>query len=513
MSSFERTVTTGLSLREELEAAIEDRTLDVVGRRRHDGVVRRRGWLVRRMLLLADVVGLLLAMIAAEALVASNGETTRLGAPTFMATFVVTLPCWILAAKLYGLYDHDEERTDHTTADDIAGVFHLVTVGTWMVALAAYLTALPNPPIRQLAVFWAAAIVFVTAARTGARTISRTQSAYLQNTIIVGAGQVGQLVARKLLQHPEYGINLVGFVDADPTERRSDLGHLTVLGSPDELEGFVRLLDVERVIVAFSNESNEQTLDLIRSLKDFNVQIDVVPRLFEVIGPSVGIHTVEGLPLLGLPPVRISRSSRLVKRAVDIVGALIGVVAAAPLLAFIAVRIKLGSEGPVLFRQERLGMNMQPFTALKFRTMRVDANTTPHAEYVETIARPAVGPPPNGTYKLDQGDAMTSFGRWLRRNSLDELPQLVNVLRGEMSLVGPRPCLTYETDHFADHHFERFLVPAGLTGLWQVTARSKVTFLEALEMDVTYVRSWSLALDARILIRTPLQVLRRMGAA
>jgi lipopolysaccharide/colanic/teichoic acid biosynthesis glycosyltransferase len=155
---------------------------------------------------------------------------------------------------------------------------------------------------------------------------------------------------------------------------------------------------------------------------------------------------------------------------------------------------------------------MREFTALKFRTMKPDVDTKVHEEYIRATAGSGAVAQAGGLYKLDRHDAVTPIGRWLRRTSLDELPQLVNVLRGDMSLVGPRPCIPYETEYFAPHHFERFLVPAGLTGLWQVTARSRSTFGEALEMDVAYVRSWSLWLDLQLLLRTPLQLIRLRGA-
>src|SRR5438093_7589332 len=164
-------------------------------------------------------------------------------------------------------------------------------------------------------VVWALAIVLILAARSLARWYCRRSTAYIQNTIIVGAGDVGQLVARKLLKHPEYGINLVGFLDANPKERREDLEHLTLLGTPERLPAVVRLLDIERVIVAFSGDSHEQTLDLIRSMKDLEVQVDIVPRFFELVGPGVGIHTIEGLPLIGLAPPHLSPSSRFLKRS------------------------------------------------------------------------------------------------------------------------------------------------------------------------------------------------------
>jgi exopolysaccharide biosynthesis polyprenyl glycosylphosphotransferase len=324
----------------------------------------------------------------------------------------------------------------------------------------------------------------------------------------VGAGTVGQLIARKFLQHPEYGIRLLGFVDGDPRKLRQEVQHVPVLGALDSLPEIVRRDGVERIVVAFAREPNTQTLDAVRSLRDLDVQIDIVPRLFEVIAPSVGIHTVEGLPLVGLPPIKLSRSSQLIKRGVDVVGASAGLILTAPLFALIALLIKRDSAGPIFFRQERIGFNMEPFPVLKFRTMRIGSDDQAHREYIKATMTASAVPQANGIYKLDSGSVVTPFGRWLRKTSLDELPQLINVLRGEMSLVGPRPCIAYETEHFAPHHFERFLARPGLTGLWQVTARAHSTFGEALDMDVAYVRGWSLWLDITLLLRTPMQLLR-----
>jgi lipopolysaccharide/colanic/teichoic acid biosynthesis glycosyltransferase len=185
----------------------------------------------------------------------------------------------------------------------------------------------------------------------------------------------------------------------------------------------------------------------------------------------------------------------------------------APLMALIALCIRVDSAGPILFRQRRLGYEMRPFTVLKFRTMRVDTDDTEHRRYIERTLSHEASPNTNGLYKLDRSDAVTRAGRILRKTSLDELPQLFNILRGDMSLVGPRPCLDYETEGFAEHHFDRFLVPPGLTGLWQVTARSRSTFGEALDMDVAYVRGWSLSLDLQLLLKTPFSLVRMRAAA
>ena len=493
MSTYENRVQLQRSLFG-VDTQVDERTLEILDHRRRTAVVKGRGWLLRRMLLIADALGLACAFTAAEILF----ENGTFGPWQEYLVFAGSLPLWILAAKFFGLYDRDEERTDHSTADDLIRVFLLVTVGSFLFTRVDLFTDVIDPDLSKLTFFWAVAISLVTAGRIAARTACRRSISYLQNTVIVGAGEIGQLVARKILQHPEYGLNVVGFVDDQPKERRPDINGLASLGSIDRLPELVRLLDIDRVIVAFSNDAPEEVLMLLRPLRD-TVQIDIVPRLFELVGPKVDMHTVEGLPLVGLPPVRLSRSSRAIKRTVDLVTAGLTLVVLAPLFAFVALRIKRDSPGPVFFRQERLGLNMKPFTVLKFRTMRVETSADAHREFMRGAMDPGASPQASGLYKLEQDDAVTKVGGWLRRTSLDELPQLINVLRGEMSLVGPRPCLAYEVEGFAPHHFDRFLVPPGITGLWQVTARARSTFREALDMDVAYARGWSLGLDLQLL--------------
>jgi lipopolysaccharide/colanic/teichoic acid biosynthesis glycosyltransferase len=243
--------------------------------------------------------------------------------------------------------------------------------------------------------------------------------------------------------------------------------------------------------------------------------VDVTNRVVEV-SFETGAERRRSSPIeryasLEAPPdlTGISSSSLRLKRIVDVLVASVVLCIVSPLLAYVAWRIRRDSPGPILFRQARLGRDMHEFTILKFRTMATDADGEQHREYIRDSMLGTVNASASGLFKLERDEVITSFGRWLRRTSIDELPQLVNVLRGEMSLVGPRPCLPYEAEHFEPHHFERFLVPAGMTGLWQVTMRARATFLEALELDVAYVRRFSLLLDLRILLATPLQVLRQ----
>lgn len=469
----------------------------------------RRGWLVRRMLLAADLVGLSAAFALIEFAFGWTLLTGDVGIDVEAAVFVACLPAWAVAAKLYGLYDRDEERASHSTVDEIVSVFHLITVGVWLFYATSWMVGLANPSQKKLAAFWAVAFAFVITSRSVARALARRRPSYVQNAVIVGAGEVGQLIGRKILQHPEYRINLVGFVDAAPRERRRDLRDLPVLGGTEEMEELLRHGGIDRVIVAFSQDGHEEMLEVVRAIRQHDVQIDLVPRLFEAVGAKVAVHTVEGLPLLVLPATRISRSSRLVKRSLDVIGAACLLFFVAPVMLVIALLVRRDSPGPVFFRQTRVGMDLKEFTVLKFRTMRQGTDEAPHREYVRQIRAANALPGPNNLYKLERQDSITNVGRWLRKTSLDELPQLINVLRGDMSLVGPRPVIPYELELFEPHHYERFLVPAGLTGLWQVEARAHSTFGEALDLDVAYARGWSLGLDARLLLRTPLLMLKR----
>jgi exopolysaccharide biosynthesis polyprenyl glycosylphosphotransferase len=470
---------------------------------------RGRSWVVSRALALADLGGLSVAFLAAFAF---WNHGTPLGSARFAlegVLFVLTIPFWLVFAKTLGLYASDDARADHSTADESLAVVNLVTLGAWVVFVSAWATKLSQPQLPRLISFWALGVTLVIGGRVLVRAIVRRSQAYVQNSVVLGAGHVGQLVARKIQQHPEYGIRLVGFVDENPRARRAEVANLPVLGVSRDLGRLVSDHAIERVIVAFSGKADQRTMELVRSLRDQDVIVDVVPRLYELVGPRADIHLVEGMPLLTIPPARLSRTSLIVKRVMDVSGACLLLLVSAPLFLIAAFRIKRESPGPVFFRQTRLGENMAPFVALKFRTMRVDTDQSEHREYIKNTMTPAATLNANGTYKLSRDDDVTPFGHFLRSTSLDELPQLINVLRGEMSLVGPRPCIEYETEFFQPHHFDRFLVPQGLTGLWQVTARAKSTFGEALEMDVAYVRGWSLGLDLRLLVRTPISLIHQ----
>jgi exopolysaccharide biosynthesis polyprenyl glycosylphosphotransferase len=479
--------------------------------------LRSRHVLVRATLVSADLLALALAFVVTEALWVELGPApgARDEALIESLLFFVMLPVWPAVAAIYGLYRHDDERTDHSTADELVAVFQLLTVGTWLFLLAAVVSGWAHPDPRKLGILWAVALATLALGRVAARAFCHRRLAYIQNTLIVGAGRIGQTVARKLLQHPEYGINVVGFVDHGPAGwngangGRLTHGHEYVLGTIDELPEIVHAFDVDRVVFAFSELTDEATLEALRRIADRDVQVDVVPRFFELIGPRATIHTAEGIPLIGLPPIRLSRLARATKRAMDVTFVLLGLLAIAPVLIVAAIAIKLDSPGPVLFRQTRMGARNKPFRILKFRTMTADAEAAKAALAALNVHARSGGDP--RMFKLTVDPRVTRVGRILRRYSIDELPQLFNVLSGKMSLVGPRPIILDE-DRYVDGWARRRLdVKPGITGLWQVHGGCAIPFGEMVQLDYLYVRTWSPWNDVVLLLRTVPVVMRGSG--
>jgi exopolysaccharide biosynthesis polyprenyl glycosylphosphotransferase len=462
-----------------------------------------RGWLVRRTLLVADVAGLVAAFLLAETVgaITSESSATR---PAEIVAFVVAVPLWVVAAKLNGLYDDDEETTDRFAPGDFGRITGMVTMCVWLIWAFAYLTQAAHPSPTKLIVFWAAAIASLSLARSAARTLSRRRPAYHQNAIVLGTGPVGQLVVRKILNHPEYGISVVGFLDSAPQPRDPDLQDVPVLGGLERLLEVFETFAVERVIVAFPEQSDRDVVEVIRTLSALDVRIDIVPRFFEMVGPGVAVHTVEGLPLLGLRPFRWSRSSLALKRATDVALSAAALFLLAPLFLVIAVGIKLDSSGPVFFRQERMGRK-RPFRIWKFRTM--DSNADARKGEFATLNRHASAGGDSRMFKIVDDPRVTRVGSVLRRHSLDELPQLINVLRSDMSLVGPRP-LILDEDLFVTEWARRRELKPGCTGLWQVLGHSAIPFEEMLRLDYLYVTNWSLANDLKLIGRTVPVLLR-----
>jgi exopolysaccharide biosynthesis polyprenyl glycosylphosphotransferase len=467
-----------------------------------------RGWLMRRLLLVADVVGLTTAYLLALAFIPAATGTDTVAVWWEVVLFVVSLPLWVFLARAHSLYDRDEERSDHSTVDDIFGVFQVVTIGTWSFFALTYLTGLPHPTVPRLIIFWVTAVVLLPVLRAMVRAVGRRHPAYVQNVIIVGSGEVARQLESKIRNHPEYRLNMVGFVDRGGPSSPNGNGGMELIGATDDLPHLIRAYSAHRVLIAFCEDSDDQTLEVIRELQDTNVQIDIVPRLFEVLGTNAQLHTIEGVPLVGLPTPRLSASSRLLKRLLDLTGAIIGLILLSPLFAITALAIKLDSRGPVFFRQVRMGAEERAFHVFKFRTMVADAEKL-KADVAHLNMHENDDP---RMFKIPDDPRVTRVGSFLRRTRMDELPQLFNVIRGEMSLVGPRPLILDEDQYVVRWARRRLKLKPGMTGLWQVLGASDIPFDEMTKLDYLYVTNWSLREDLRLILLT-LPALARARAA
>ena len=330
----------------------------------------------------------------------------------------------------------------------------------------------------------------------------RASGVTARRTVIVGAGEVGARVGRRLEESPSYGLSPVGFLDADPPPSEAVGGRRApVLGPPSDLTGLVESRGVQHVILAFCGASDRELLPLVQRCSALGVPVSVVPRLFDSINNRMAYEPVGGLPLATLRSTNPRGPTFAVKHAFDRVGAVLLVAFLAPVLAIVGLLVKLSSPGPVLFRQRRVRRDGQVFDMLKFRTM-VQGDPEPG------FALPA-GLAPGGVEGVDR---RTSVGRWLRRTSLDELPQLFNVLRGEMSLVGPRPERPEFVEGFTAElarYGERHRVRSGMTGWSQVhRLRGRCSIADRVELDNYYIENWSLGMDLKILLMTVVAVMR-----
>jgi exopolysaccharide biosynthesis polyprenyl glycosylphosphotransferase len=459
--------------------------------------------LLARALFAADVAALALAFGAVALLL--GPPDGALAAPLFA--------CMLLAyaalAQLRGLYDCEQERPDHGTTDELPAIFQAVSAAAWVLLVPAWAIEGDSLRLEPLVLTWALVLVLVPSVRTALRALGRRRGWFDQNAVIVGAGKVGQLVARKLLQRPRCGLNLLGFIDPDGPPRDADLGTVPWLGQPERLRELVDLHDVDRVIMAFPRGSNDEAVALVRSLRGHDVRVDIVPRLFEGLGTKVGVHSLKGLSLVSIPPAHLPRGALTVKRTMDVVISSIALVLLAPLLAYIVLRIKRDSPGPALYRHDRVGQDGRPFRLYKFRTMYRElcrghayGGDSAEAAFARLMEDAAARAEFEGSYKLTADPRVTPFGHFLRRTSLDELPQLINVLRGDLSLVGPRPVTADELPRYRDNAPALLHVRPGLSGHWQINGRSQVSYEERVRLDLSYLSGWSLRGDIMILAKT-----------
>jgi exopolysaccharide biosynthesis polyprenyl glycosylphosphotransferase len=410
-------------------------------------------------------------------------------------------PLVMLLLLIRGMY---ERRLRPTILDGVVPIAGSVSIAAMFVVVLQVYAGGTATVSSVAAHLWATAMLGVGGARIGLlglQRVARTRGLDGAPTLIVGAGNVGMRLARRLVASPEYGLLPVGFLDANPLQG-DEIPGIPVLGSPDELDWVAQLTGAEHVVIAFSSEPDERLVDLVRRCEALGLEVSLVPRLFESLNHRATYEPLGGTPLMGLRSVHPKGWQFALKHAFDRLGAALLIALFAPLMAAVALAVRISSPGPVVFRQRRVGRDGTVFDLFKFRSMRMPDPATEGF-------RPGVDSAPGG---VEGADRRTLIGRFLRRTSLDELPQFFNVLLGDMSLVGPRPerpefVELFETDirRYGDRH----RVKSGVTGWAQVHGlRGQTSLSDRVEWDNYYIEHWTLGLDFKILAMTMLVVLR-----
>jgi exopolysaccharide biosynthesis polyprenyl glycosylphosphotransferase len=454
--------------------------------------LRRRDAALRRALGLSDLVMGLLALGLALSLVPGPAVHLR-------AAAVLLAPFIILVSKALGLYDHDQYRLRKSTLDEAPALLHLALLYAFAVWLVQKLLVGGQLSREQVFVLAAASFLLMMLSRTGTRSLAR-ELGPPERCLIVGNECDAETTSAKFARSSAVKVDIVGWV---PIKREEHDEPPHIVGRSPLVDA-IRRREVERVIIAPDGHDEEQVLDCIRLVKALGVKVSVLPRLLEVVGSSSVYDDVDGTTLLGVRQYGLSKSSEILKRTMDIAGASIGLALLAPLFVFLAVAVRLDSRGTAFFRQSRIGRRGDRFPMLKFRTM------VRGADRMKDEIR-GLNEVEGGLFKITGDPRITRIGGFLRRTSLDELPQLFNVLRGEMSLVGPRPLVQDEDALIEGWERRRLAVKPGMTGLWQIYGSSRIPKPEMVKIDYLYGANWSIWLDLKILLRTVPYVLGRRG--
>jgi len=471
-----------------------------------------RGFVLRRWLAVSDLAALILAWIASLALATTFDRT-----PTVIdsVVFVALLPAWMAIANALGLYHLPDRRLGHSLADEIGPIILALTLWSWAFLLGRAVVDTNSVELLPSVGLWAFAIITVAGLRAATRALSRHRPWYQQRVAVMGTPGDVQKVIRRLERHPELGLDVTCVVKINGDAATYDAGPadagdpVSAVDLAPEVVRAARRAQVHRVVIASSPGDIDQRSELIRALSELRVHVDLVSADVDAIPSPGSLHYIEGLPMLTVPVVRKPRSRIAFKRAFDVAVASVGLVVLSPLLAYCAIRIRLDSRGGALFRQERVGMGGKHFEMLKFRTMVTDAEADKPALVGSELQRLSEVP---GLFKIPGDPRVTGIGETLRRWSIDELPQLWNVVRGDMSLVGPRPLIPEEAELVAGHYKARSNARPGITGPWQTLGRSDIGFEDMVKLDYTYVMNWSFSDDVKLLIRTVGAVVRRRGA-
>jgi exopolysaccharide biosynthesis polyprenyl glycosylphosphotransferase len=425
--------------------------------------------------------------------------------PDFYATLIVIfVPAWLALFWLYGLY---EQRNLFGGTQEYERIFNACALGMLLVIVLTFIQ--PDFVIARawLILAWISTLVFAISWRFAARRIIytlRRRGMLLQRVLIIGANAEGQAVATQLSASPNTGIRIVGFIDDRLPAETELLPGSSVLGPVSSFEALVYETGADTVIIADTTLVRERLSTIYGAMETLRrLNVSLAPGLFEILTIGFQVHEQGSVPLLNLNKTRITGLHAFSKALIDRLGAFFGLILLSPLLLLVAILIRFDSPGPVIYRRRVVGVGNQCFDAFKFRTMRIEG---------EALLSPEQKIELSESGKLKTDPRITPLGRFLRRSSIDELPQLVNVLLGQMSLVGPRMITGEELRHFGRWRHNLLTVRPGLTGLWQVSGRSNLGYEDRVRLDMHYIRNYSIWLDMYIILRTIQVVISGHGA-
>jgi exopolysaccharide biosynthesis polyprenyl glycosylphosphotransferase len=415
------------------------------------------------------------------------------------------LPLWIIIFILFQLYN---PKVLFAGTDEYSRIFNACTMGMMCVIVAVFLTTIQIAR-AWLILSWLFVTGLVIVSRWVVRRIIRSlrlKGHYLTPVIIVGANEEGHAVAEQLISTPQSGAWVAGFADDHLAVGSEILPGLKVLGDTDNLAQIVRDQGVKELIVASTSQPREKLLRIFREFSNSeDVSIRLSSGLFEMITTGMRVQPFGAVPLMTLDKMRLSSLEFAVKTAMDYIITLLSLIVFLPVMTLIAIAIKLDSPGPIIYRRRVMGLHGKQFDAFKFRTMLPDADKI-------LDENPELKRAFENNFKLKEDPRVTQVGKILRRLSLDEIPQLFNVLRGEMSLIGPRMITAEEHTRYGKWGINLLTVKPALTGLWQISGRSDVSYEERIKIDMAYIRNYSIWLDFYILWQTPIQILFSRGA-
>ena len=479
---------------------------------REPGAVRRMTFgRVRRLMVAGDLLAIVLAALVLE-LVVLPLAGRELAIEPVMLVFLIMLPAWVLIAFWFGLYHDFERRLDRSIVHEVGRVAVAAALWSWIFILLRAAVTTGINEVLPMALLWVLMVPSILLFRSGVRAVARRAGWDRQKVALLGDEAGMARVAERVGRHPEWGIELVVEIPVDAAGESEGKGRppQPVRIVPAEVVALLQEEGVGRLIIA-GGYSGFETLDqrtrLVQEVVEKGISVDIVTGGPESLYSRALNQDMEGLPLVSIAPTLPVPLALAIKRAFDIFASAVGLVVFSPVMLWAAVRVRMGSPGPVIYRSLRVGRDDREFRALKFRTMVEDADEMRPALREELDAEGG-----DVLFKIEDDPRITGVGRTLRVWSIDELPQLWNVLRGEMSMVGPRPLPPEEAARAEALFAARTRMRPGLAGPWQALGRSSIPFDDMIRLDYAYVTGWTMTEDLRLIARTLSAVIRRRGS-